>query len=159
MNSGTTSWLVGAPIANSSLTAWSVKLKCGYPLWHGHFPALFHAFVEQTFRPGFAVQGGHGRMPKKLLTKKTARIVITMGMPALFYRWYYRAHSLKSLERNILRFSGIGPISVTLIGGLGAGAIEGQALEPFERDYPILKGKKARERWLTKMRSLGQDGQ
>jgi hypothetical protein len=27
-----------------------------------------------------------------------------MGMPAAVYRWFYRAHSLKSLERNILGF-------------------------------------------------------
>jgi putative NADPH-quinone reductase len=137
---------------------WADHLLIVYPLWHGHFPALFHAFLEQVFRPGFAVQGGHRTMPKKLLTEKTARIVITMGMPALFYRWYYGAHSLRSLERNILRFSGIGPIRVTLIGGLGAGAVAGQTLQSFERDYPLLKGGKARERWLTKMRMLGHKG-
>jgi putative NADPH-quinone reductase len=137
---------------------WADHLLIVYPLWHGHFPALFHAFLEQVFRPGFAVQSGHGAMPKRLLTKKTARIVITMGMPPFFYRWYYGAHSLKSLERNILRFSGIGPISVTLIGGLGAGAVAGQTLQSFERAYPFLKGSKARERWLAKMRTLGHDG-
>ncbi len=147
----------GVRIAQDAIR-WANHLLIAYPLWHGHFPALFHAFLEQTFRPGFAVQGGDGRMPKKLLTEKTARIVITMGMPGFFYRWYYRAHSLKSLERNILRFSGIRPIRVTLIGGLGAGAVAGQTLESFERGYPILKSKKARERWLTKMRTLGHKG-
>ena len=39
-----------------------------------------------------------------------------MGMPAFFYRIYYRAHSVKSLKRNILAFCGIGPIRSTLIG-------------------------------------------
>ena len=34
-----------------------------------------------------------------------------MGMPALVYRYYFRAHSVKSLERNILGFVGIAPIS------------------------------------------------
>ena len=43
-----------------------------------------------------------------------------MGMPALFYRWYYGAHSLKSLERNILNFVGIAPVRNTLVGGAGA---------------------------------------
>jgi hypothetical protein len=37
-------------------------------------------------------------------------------MPALVYRWYFRAHSLKALERNILGFVGIAPIHETLIG-------------------------------------------
>lgn len=44
------------------------------------------------------------------------------GMPALVYRWYFRAHSLKALERNILGFVGVSPIDETLIGqveGLG----------------------------------------
>ena len=43
-----------------------------------------------------------------------------MGMPAFVYRWYFRAHSLKSLERNVLGFCGIGPIRETLIGMVDA---------------------------------------
>jgi len=86
---------------------WADHLLIIYPLWLGHFPAVFHSFLEQIFRPGFALESGRGRMPKKLVLGKSARIVVTMGMPGLFYRWYYRAHSLKSLERNILRFSGV----------------------------------------------------
>jgi putative NADPH-quinone reductase len=39
-----------------------------------------------------------------------------MGMPALFYKWFYRAHSLKSLERNILAFCGIRPVRTTIAG-------------------------------------------
>jgi hypothetical protein len=78
--------------------------------------------------------------------------------PALFYRWYFHAHSLKSLKRNILEFSGIGPIKVTLVGGLGAGAIAGQDLERFKRDFPILVGAGTRQRWLEKLRSLGRKG-
>ena len=41
-----------------------------------------------------------------------------MGMPGLVYRWYFRAHSLKSLERNILGFVGIKPVKETLIGAV-----------------------------------------
>jgi hypothetical protein len=44
------------------------------------------------------------------LTGKSARFVITTGMPVLVYRRYFRAHRPKHLERNILRFSGIRPI-------------------------------------------------
>jgi hypothetical protein len=35
------------------------------------------------------------------------------------YRWYFRAHSVKSLECNILGFVGIAPVSETLIGMVG----------------------------------------
>ena len=37
-------------------------------------------------------------------------------MPALLYRWYFRAHSVKSLERNVLGFVGMSPIHETLVG-------------------------------------------
>ena len=96
---------------------WAEHLLIVYPLWLGSMPALLKAFLEQVFRPGFATAGEASRGTwKKLLVGKSARIVVTMGMPALVYRWYFRAHSLKSLERNILGFCGIGPIRETLIG-------------------------------------------
>jgi putative NADPH-quinone reductase len=96
---------------------WAEHLLIVYPLWLGSMPALLKAFLEQVFRPGFATAGEASRGTwKKLLTGKSARIVVTMGMPALVYRWYFRAHSLKSLERNVLGFCGIGPLRETLIG-------------------------------------------
>jgi putative NADPH-quinone reductase len=86
-----------------------------YPLWLGTMPALLKAFFEQVGRPGFAYETTR-RGWKKLLKGKSARIVVTMGMPALVYRLYFGAHSLKSLERNILGFIGIAPIRESLFG-------------------------------------------
>lgn len=63
-------------------------------------------------------------------------MMVTMGMPAPLYRWYFGAHSLKSFERNILAFVGIKPVHATLIGLV-------------ERSLP------KRERWLRRMRRLG----
>ena len=98
---------------------WADYLVILYPLWLGSMPALLKAFLEQVFRPGFAFQYDEsGRLPKKLLTGKSARIVVTMGMPAFVYRWVFFAHSLKSLERNILSFTGIAPIRASLIGNI-----------------------------------------
>ena len=45
-------------------------------------------------------------------------MIVTMGMPGLFYALYYRAHSLKSLERNILKMAGIKPVRHTIIGSV-----------------------------------------
>lgn len=110
-----------------------------YPLWLGGMPALLKAFLEQVFRRGFAMTMAGRGWPKKLLKGKSARIVITMGMPSFFYRWYFGAHSLKSLRRNVLAFSGIGPIRTSLIG--------------------MVEGSDARRRkWLETMRALGRDG-
>jgi len=131
---------------------WADHLLIVYPLWHGHLPALFHAFLEQIFRPGFAVQIRKGQMPRKLFAGKTARIIVTMGSPAPFYRWYYGAHSLKSLKRNILGFSGIGPIKTTLVGWLGGGA------GVPEGAFPPLLSTTQRKRWLDKLHALGRQG-
>lgn len=121
--------------------SWADHLVIIYPLWHGSMPALLKAFFEQVFRPGFALKySGSGRMPKKLLTGKSARIVVTMGMPAFFYRWYFRAHGLKSLKSSILKSSGIGPVKESLIG--------------------MVEGMNEQEKagWLDTMRTLGEKG-
>jgi len=118
---------------------WAHHLVILYPLWLGAMPALLKAFLEQVLRPGFAFEYKSRGMPKKLLTGKSARIIVTMGMPAFVYRWYFGAHSLKNLERNILRFVGIDPIRASLIG--------------------MIEGKSARrEKWIGKIRALGRQG-
>jgi hypothetical protein len=42
-----------------------------------------------------------------------------MGMPALVYRWYFRAHGLKNLKRNVLKFVGFSPVRDTIVGRVG----------------------------------------
>jgi putative NADPH-quinone reductase len=49
----------------------------------------------------------------------TSDCIMAMGMPAPVYRWYFGAHSLKSLQHNILGFCGIGPIRSSVIGSVG----------------------------------------
>lgn len=67
---------------------------------------------------------------------KIARIIVTMGMPAFFYRIYYRAHSVKSLQRNILEFCGVSPVRSSLVGTIDAQG--------------------SRELWLAKVQALGR---
>lgn len=120
---------------------WATHLVVIYPLWLGSMPALLKGFFEQVFRPGFAFDMTSGeRRWKKRLKGRSCRIVVTMGMPALVYRWVFGAHSLKSLERNILGFCGIGPIRESVIG-----MVEGAASR--------------RERWLQRMRQYGFRGE
>ena len=112
-----------------------------YPLWLGDMPAVLKGFLEQVARPGFALARKPSNPLKAgLLAGRSARVVVTMGMPALFYRWYFGAHSLKSLERNILRFVGIAPVRKTLVGGAGGMAPQ------------------AAERWKQRLRALGARG-
>lgn len=99
---------------------WAQHIVVLFPLWLGDMPALLKGFLEQVARPGFAFTGeGRNPLAHKGLTGRSARVIVTMGMPALVYRWYFRAHSVKSLERNILGFVGIAPVKATLIGMAG----------------------------------------
>ena len=112
-----------------------------YPLWLGSMPALLKAYLEQVMRPGFAFGKLSGKgLPKKLLSGRSARIVVTMGMPSLFYRLYYRSHSVRSLARNILGFVGFKPVRVSLIGN-----VEGSAA--------------ARERAIARLRACARRGE
>ncbi len=119
---------------------WAEHIVLFFPLWLGDMPALLKGFLEQVARPGFAFRYKEGAtaMTEKGLQGRSARVVVTMGMPALVYRWFYRAHSVKSLERNILGFVGMSPVHATLVGLVGN-----------------LKDDKARG-WLRKLAALGE---
>jgi putative NADPH-quinone reductase len=115
---------------------WANHLAFFYPLWLGSMPALTKAFFEQALRPGFAFGPAKGRgLPQQKLKGRSARVVVTMGMPSFFYKWFYRAHSLKSFERNILHFCGIRPVWATVIG--------------------MVEDREAREKALAAMRRYG----
>lgn len=135
-------WAEGVPVPAirdaQETISWAEHLVIVYPLWLGAMPALLKAFFEQVFRPGFAIAKGKRSLSPGLLKGKSARIVVTMGMPAIVYRLFFRAHSLRSLERNILKFSGIGPIRETLIGGVDNAA--------------------RRERGIAAVSALGREG-
>jgi putative NADPH-quinone reductase len=120
--------------------AWAEHLVIFFPLWMGDMPALLKGFLEQVARPGFAFGPERGNpFGRKGLKGRSARVVVTMGMPAMVYRFYFRAHSVRSLERNILGFVGIAPVNETLIGGVDA------------------LDEKTRSRWLAKLKALGRE--
>lgn len=91
-----------------------------YPLWLGTMPALVKAFFEQLTRNEFAIAETEGPgWPRKMLKGKSARVVVTMGMPASAYKVFFGAHGVKSFEVAILGMAGFKPIKDTLIGGAG----------------------------------------
>lgn len=98
---------------------WADHLVLVYPLWLGSMPALLQAFLEQVLRPGFAVAPGDRNFEKGLLRSKSARIVVTMGMPAMLFRIFIVAQNLTMPRRNVLHVAGIHPVGATLIGNVG----------------------------------------
>lgn len=119
---------------------WADHLVLVFPVWLGTMPALLKAFLEQVLRPGFALIYEGYRFPQKGLAGKSARVVVTMGMPAFWYRWFFRAHGMRGLERSILDFCGIKPVQETLIG----------LVESTDGS--------ARKKWLAKVEQLGHKG-
>ena len=97
---------------------WADHQVIVYPLWLGDMPARLKALLEQVLRPGFAFDRGEKGGWKKALGGRSARIIVTMGMPSLVYRLYFLALGVRLLKRNILHFVGIRPVRVMLIGGV-----------------------------------------
>jgi putative NADPH-quinone reductase len=124
-------WQEGAPVEPiceaQDAIEWAQHVVVVFPLWLGDMPALLKGFFEQALRPGFAI-GEDSRIGGKLLKGRSARLIVTMGMPAFFYRVFYRAHSVKSLTRNILEFCGISPVRATLVGTVDSAAARQRAL-------------------------------
>ena len=119
---------------------WAQHWAFFFPLWHGTMPALTKGFLEHVFRPGFAMDYSQGGWPKRLLAGRSARIVVTMGMPPLMYRLWFGAFGVRSFERSMLGFAGIKPIRESLYGLSFA-------------------DEKTRARWIADMRRLGARAQ
>ncbi|MCC5794715.1 MAG: NAD(P)H-dependent oxidoreductase [Chromatiales bacterium] len=109
-----------------------------FPLWMGDMPAHFKGFLEQVFSQGFALgDTSSGGLPERKLKGKSARIVVTMGMPAFIYRLFFRAHAVRALAGLALRLAGVRPVRTTLIGRIES------------------IGDAGRARWLARLHRLG----
>lgn len=120
---------------------WADHIVFVFPLWLGTMPALLKAFLEQVMRPGVAFaypEKGTGGFTRTLLKGRSARIVVTMGMPAFLYRYWYLGHGVAGVRRNILNFVGIKPVRETLLGMVTAASASKRA------------------GWLERMRALGR---
>jgi putative NADPH-quinone reductase len=116
--------------------AWAEHLVVIFPLWLGGAPALLKGFLEQVFRYGFAVSPP-GEAVRGLLKGRSARLVVTMGMPAIAFRWVFGAFGVRSLERGLLWVSGVGPIRRSILG-------------------EVAGSPSRRAKWLQDMYALGQ---
>lgn len=108
-----------------------------FPLWLGTLPAIFKGFLERVLQPDLVAPSQQGKLVR-LLKGKSARVIVTMGMPALIYRLWFGAHALKMLKRSVLRFMGVHPIRSIIYGN-----IEGV-------------GQERRCKWLKDVEALGR---
>ncbi|WP_088906370.1 NAD(P)H-dependent oxidoreductase [Brevibacillus formosus] len=121
------------------LIRWADHLVIVYPTWWGTMPAILKGFFDRVLLPGFAYKYREGSsLWDKLLTGKTAHVIVTMDTPSWYNRLIYWQAGHLLMKRNILKFCGIKPVKVTEISGVNASAEE------------------KRKKWLEKVKQLGE---
>lgn len=108
-----------------------------FPLWMGDMPAIMKGFIERLLQPELIEAKKAGKFIE-LFKGKSARIIVSMGMPAFVYRWWFGANAVKLLRRNILGFMGVRPVRVTIHGRIDEASAA------------------TRERWIEGARNLGR---
>jgi putative NADPH-quinone reductase len=113
-------WWHGSPPPQLAAVQESIQhadhLVFVYPLWMGDMPALMRGFLEHVTRPGVFMDDPHRPFGAGLLGGRSARLVVSMGMPAVVYRWRYGGYGVKLMRRQILGRAGIRHVRTTLIG-------------------------------------------
>ena len=111
-----------------------------YPIWWGAPPALLKGVFDRIFLPGFAFRfhEGSSTVWDRLLSKRSARLLVTMDTPPWYYRLVYRMPGHNQMKRTILEFCGVKPVSVSSFGPVKSSSAE------------------KRERWLCAADALGR---
>ena len=98
------------------LIRWSNHLVFVYPNWWGTMPALMKGFFDRVFLPGFAFKYRGSSLPDKLLTGRTAQLIVTMDTPPWYYRWVFHRPGHNAMKRTILEFCGIKVVKISEFG-------------------------------------------
>lgn len=111
-----------------------------YPTWWGAMPAILKGFIDRVFLPGFAFKyRENSPFWDKLLTGKTARLIVTMDTPSFYNRFVYKRAGHGVMKRNILQFCGVNPVRITELGPVRPSTEE------------------KRKKWLDKVKKLGSE--
>jgi NAD(P)H dehydrogenase (quinone) len=99
------------------LIKWADHLVFVYPTWWGTMPALLKGFIDKVFLPGFGFKYRKDSVWwDKLLTGKSARLIVTMDTPPWYFRWVYGRPSHNAMKKSTLEFCGVKPVKIISIG-------------------------------------------
>lgn len=107
--------------------AWAEHIVLFSPFWLGSTPNSLKAMLAQLAHTGTPADPAPA-------SARTARVVLTTGMPALFSQLVFRAFSPKAIRRHVLNFVGMGRVHETLVGG----------------------GSLVLDRWVRRLRDMGR---
>lgn len=126
-------------VAAQEALSWAEHLVFVYPIWWGAMPALMKGFIDRIFLPGYAFKyRPNSVLWDKLLSGRTAHLLVTMDSPPWYFRWINGMPGHKQMKKTILEFSGIKPVRISSFGPV-QGASAGQ-----------------RGRWLDQARGYGR---
>ena len=96
---------------------WSDYLVWVHPVWGDGLPAITKGFIDRVFLPGFAFKYRENSVWwDKLLAGKTARIIMTLDTPNIYYWFAFGRPSVNQLKKSTLEFCGIKHVKVTYMG-------------------------------------------
>jgi len=125
-------------VTGCAAISWAQHIVFVYPIWWGAMPALLKGFIDRLFLPGFAFKFREGsRFWDRLLSGRSAHLLVTMDTPSWYFRWVYRMPGHNQMKRTILEFCGINPVTVSSFGPV--------------KD----SGQKKREKWLAQAYAYG----
>ena len=120
------------------LILWSNHIVFVYPNWWGTMAAVMKGFFDRVLLPGFAFKyRKDSPMWDKLLSGRTAHLMVTMDTPPWYYRWIYHRPGHNEMKRTILGFCGIKVVKIS--------------------EFALIKGssQQQREKWITRAKDLG----
>ena len=99
---------------------WAEHLVFVYPVWWGAMPAILKGFIDRVFLPGFAFKYRDNSVASwdKLLTGRSAHVIVTMDSPPWYYRWMTRMPGHNQMRHAILEYCGIKPVKISSIGSI-----------------------------------------
>lgn len=101
------------------LIRWADHIVIATPIWWSTYPALLKGFFDRSLLPGFAFKYDEDKaLPVKLLTGKTAELILLSDAPAWYRKYILRDPAATVLKRDILGFCGIKVTKVKRIGSV-----------------------------------------
>lgn len=86
---------------------WSEHVVILFPQWWGTYPAALKDYLDRVFLSGVAFRYKKGQIPIRMLTGRTARILMTADGPGWWNRMTYRNAAETSLARATLGYCGV----------------------------------------------------
>lgn len=121
--------------------AWAEHWVIVAPMWWGGLPAGLEAIFDRMLMPGFAFRyHREGLGWDRLMTGRSARVVLTMDTPPFVLRWLWGRPILRRLKTQVLGFCGFAPIRFTTLGVVRKSTPEKRA------------------KWLADVEALGRSG-